>query len=60
MPSWVSNVAQIAPSYWLNKLGQMGAGLTGNVGTPTLVLGAWTVVLAALITWRYRRDSARA
>jgi ABC-2 type transport system permease protein len=60
MPSWVANVAQVAPSYWLNKLGQMGAGLTGNVGTPTLVLGVWTVALAALITWRYRRDSARA
>jgi ABC-2 type transport system permease protein len=60
LPGWVSNVAQIAPSYWLNKLGQMGAGLTGNIGTPTIVLGVWTVVLAALITWRYRRDSARA
>jgi ABC-2 type transport system permease protein len=60
LPTWVSNVAQVAPSYWLNKLGQMGAGLTGNVGTPTLVLGAWTLVLAGLITWRYRRDSARA
>jgi ABC-2 type transport system permease protein len=60
LPSWVSNVAQVAPSYWLNKLGQMGAGLTGNVGTPALVLGGWTIVLAALIAWRYRRDSARA
>jgi ABC-2 type transport system permease protein len=60
LPHWVSNVAQVAPSYWLNKLGQMGAGLTGNVGTPAIVLGAWTLVLAALITWRYRRDSARA
>jgi ABC-2 type transport system permease protein len=60
LPSWVSNIAQVAPSFWLNKLGQMGAGLTGNVGTPAIVLGSWTVVLAALITWRYRRDSARA
>jgi ABC-2 type transport system permease protein len=59
LPHWVSNVAQVAPSYWLNKLGQMGASLSGNAGTPALVLGAWTVVLAALITWRYRRDSAR-
>jgi ABC-2 type transport system permease protein len=60
LPVWVSNVAQVAPSYWLNKLGQMGAGLTGNIGTPALVLGSWTLVLAALITWRYRRDSSRA
>jgi ABC-2 type transport system permease protein len=60
LPSWVSNVAQVAPSYWLNKLGQMGAGLSGNAMTPALILGAWTIVLAVLITWRYRRDSARA
>jgi ABC-2 type transport system permease protein len=60
LPAWVSNVAQVAPSYWLNKLGQMGAGLSGNAMTPALILGAWTIVLAVLITWRYRRDSARA
>jgi ABC-2 type transport system permease protein len=60
LPVWVGNVAQVAPSYWLNKLGQMGASLSGNAGTPALVLGAWTIVLAVLITLRYRRDSARA
>ncbi|HEY5319661.1 MAG TPA: ABC transporter permease [Galbitalea sp.] len=60
MPEWVSNVAQIVPSYWLNRLGQMGAELSGNVMVPALVLTGWTVVLAAAITWRYRRDSARA
>lgn len=60
LPVWVNNVAQVVPSYWLNKLGQMGARLSGDAGAPALVLGAWTVVLAVLITWRYRRDSARA
>jgi ABC-2 type transport system permease protein len=60
LPTWVSNVAQIVPSYWLNKLGQMGASLSGNALTPALVLAAWTIVLAVLITWRYRRDAARA
>lgn len=59
LPQWVSNVAQVAPSYWLNKLGQMGASLSGNAGTPAIVLGAWTAVLAVLIAWRYRRDAAR-
>jgi ABC-2 type transport system permease protein len=60
LPSWVGNVAQVVPSYWLNRLGQMGASLSGNALTPALVLAAWTIVLAVLITWRYRRDAARA
>jgi ABC-2 type transport system permease protein len=60
LPGWVSNVAQVVPSYWLNRLGQMGASLSGNALTPALVLAAWTIVLAVLITWRYRRDAARA
>jgi ABC-2 type transport system permease protein len=60
LPTWVGNVAQVVPSYWLNRLGQMGASLSGNAITPALVLGAWTLVLAVLITWRYRRDAARA
>ncbi|MEP6844109.1 MAG: ABC transporter permease [Pseudolysinimonas sp.] len=60
MPSWVGNVAQIVPSYWLNRLGQLGASGSGELMAPALVLTAWTIVLAALITWRYRRDAARA
>jgi ABC-2 type transport system permease protein len=60
LPTWVGNVAQVAPSYWLNKLGQMGARLSGDAGVPALVLSGWTIVLAVLISWRYRRDAARA
>jgi ABC-2 type transport system permease protein len=60
MPSWVSNVAQIVPSYWLNKLGQMGALGSGDAIQPAMVLAVWSIALAALIVWRYRRDSARA
>ncbi len=39
----------------------MGAGATGSAGMtePALVLVGWTVVLAAVIVWRYRRDAAR-
>ena len=59
-PSWVSNIAQAVPSFWLNKVGQMGASLTGNATEAALVLGGWTIVFAGLIVWRYRRDSARA
>jgi ABC-2 type transport system permease protein len=60
LPAWVGNFAQVVPSYWLNRLGQMGASLSGNALTPALVLAAWTVALAVLITWRYRRDASRA
>jgi ABC-2 type transport system permease protein len=60
LPSWMGNVAQVVPSYWLNRLGQLGAGGPGDVLAPALVLAAWTVVLGALITWRYRHDAARA
>jgi ABC-2 type transport system permease protein len=49
----------VVPSYWLNRLGQMGAHLGGDVLEPVLVLLAWTLVLGAFIVWRYRRDAAR-
>jgi len=60
LPHWMSQVAQAVPSYWLDRLGQLGASGAGDALVPALVLGAWTVVLAALITWRYRHDAARA
>jgi ABC-2 type transport system permease protein len=58
-PAWVANVAQIVPSYWLNRIGQMGARQNGDILAPALVLLGWTVVLGAFIVWRYRRDAAR-
>jgi ABC-2 type transport system permease protein len=60
MPGWMTNVAQVVPSYWLNRLGQMGALGSGDILPPAMVLLGWAVVLTALITWRYRRDAARA
>lgn len=61
MPAWTGSVAHLLPSYWLNRIGQTGAGATGSAGMtePALVLVGWTVVLAAVIVWRYRRDAAR-
>ncbi len=58
-PAWVANVAQVVPSYWLNRIGQMGAHQSGDILTPVLVLLGWTLVLAGFIIWRYRRDAAR-
>lgn len=60
LPSWMGGVARVLPSYWLNRLGQLGASGAGDVLLPIVVLGAWTVALAAVITWRYRHDAARA
>lgn len=59
MPSWVSTAAQAVPSYWLNRLGQLGASVSGNALEPVLILLAWTVVLGGFIIWRYKRDAAR-
>jgi ABC-2 type transport system permease protein len=59
MPSWMTTVAQALPSYWLNRMGQTGAGAAGALGEPIMVLGLWAVVLCAVIVWRYRRDAAR-
>ncbi|WP_416395210.1 MULTISPECIES: ABC transporter permease [unclassified Curtobacterium] len=62
MPSWMGSVAHLMPSYWLNRIGQTGAGATGSAGMTesALVLAAWALVLGAVIAWRYRRDAARA
>ncbi len=60
MPGWVSDVAKIVPSYWLNRLGDIGAHLSGDAGQPLMVLAIWAIVLAVFISWRYRRDAARA
>lgn len=61
MPDWMGSVAHLLPSYWLNRIGQMGAGATGASGMtePAMVLAGWAIVLAAVIVWRYRRDAAR-
>ncbi|WP_175475675.1 ABC transporter permease [Curtobacterium sp. MCBA15_016] len=61
MPGWMGSVAHLLPSYWLNRIGQMGAGATGSSGMtePAMVLAGWAIVLAAVIVWRYRRDAAR-
>lgn len=61
MPAWMGDVAHLLPSFWLNRIGQMGAGATGTSGMlePALVLTGWAIALGAVIVWRYRRDAAR-
>jgi ABC-2 type transport system permease protein len=59
MPDWMTSVAKAIPSYWLNIMGQTGAGASGSFGQPVMVLAIWAVALCALIVWRFRRDAAR-
>ncbi|QWF77299.1 ABC transporter permease [Amycolatopsis sp. CA-230715] len=61
MPSWLHDVAQVMPTYWLTQIGRgvITQDLTVGLGTAALVLGGWTVVLGAAVVRRYRKDSAR-
>ncbi|RSN63369.1 ABC transporter permease [Amycolatopsis sp. WAC 04182] len=61
MPSWMADIAQVTPTYWLIQLvrpvvtDQLTVSLPAALG----VLAAWTAVLGALVIRRYRKDSAR-
>ena len=61
MPGWLLDVAQALPSYWLGQVGRgaVTSDLSVNLGQAVLVLAVWAVVLAVVVTRRYRRDSAR-
>lgn len=55
LPGGMEAVAQWYPSYWLNALAQAPFGESVDVLRGVLTLVAWTVVLAALVRWRYGR-----
>ncbi|WP_206792902.1 ABC transporter permease [Amycolatopsis sp. MtRt-6] len=61
MPTWMHDVAQIMPTYWVLQVARPAVTSDMVVSLPTAVavLGAWTVVLGALVIRRYRKDSAR-
>jgi ABC-2 type transport system permease protein len=60
LPPWWTDVARLAPSYWLAELGRAGVLPTETgVLVPALVLAGWALVLGAAVVLRYRRDSAR-
>jgi ABC-2 type transport system permease protein len=62
MPDWLQHLAPILPSYWLTQLGRgaVTGDLSQRLGLTVAVLAAWAIVLGTLVTWRYRKDSARA
>ncbi|WET81544.1 ABC transporter permease [Amycolatopsis sp. QT-25] len=61
MPSWMADLAQATPTYWLIQLvrpvvtDRLPVSLAAALG----VLAAWTAVLGTLVIRRYRKDSAR-
>lgn len=61
MPSWMSDLAQLTPTYWLIQLVRPAVTDHLTVSFPAAlgVLAAWTAVLGALVIRRYRKDSAR-
>ncbi|WP_410648970.1 ABC transporter permease [Amycolatopsis sp. cmx-4-54] len=61
MPSWMADIAQVTPTYWLIQLVRpvVTDHLTVSLPAALGVLAAWTAVLGALVIRRYRKDSAR-
>lgn len=61
MPSWMADVAQVTPTYWLIQLVRpvVTDHLTVSLPVALGVLAAWTAALGALVIRRYRKDSAR-
>ncbi len=52
---WLATVGEYIPSYWLTQAGRMT--VAGESWPPKgwLVIAAWSVVMAAVATWAYRR-----
>ena len=57
---FMHDVAQALPSYWLVQSSSVALGGGGWSVTGWLVVGAWTVALAAAAVLAYRRDTERA
>ncbi|MFJ8917159.1 ABC transporter permease [Amycolatopsis sp. NPDC102389] len=61
MPSWMADIAQVTPTYWLIQLVRpvVTDHLTVSLPAALGVLAAWTAVIGVLVIRRYRKDSAR-
>jgi ABC-2 type transport system permease protein len=59
LPGFLQHLAKGLPSYWV---GEIGRDMVGGVALPLGgigVLAAWTVVMAAIGVWGYRRSGRR-
>ena len=53
-------IGQGIPSYWLTRAGQIGVGAPAWALKGWIVIGVWSVAMAVLAGWAYRRDTGRA
>lgn len=56
---FLNTLGQFVPSYWLIQAGRGTVLGTHLPAKGWICLAAWTVVMAALAAWSYRRDTAR-
>jgi ABC-2 type transport system permease protein len=56
---FLHDVGQCLPSYWLAQAGHLGTGGAPWGVTGWLVMAGWTLVLATLAAYAYRRDTGR-
>jgi ABC-2 type transport system permease protein len=59
LPRWFVYIGWATPSYWLTELGRVGIEMGRTPVLASVMLLAWTVVLAVAVMWRFRHDSAR-
>jgi ABC-2 type transport system permease protein len=59
-PGWITTLVKAIPSYWLADIGHGALLGNGSTAVGVLVLGAWTVVLGALVVFGYRRETVTA
>ncbi len=57
--SWVQDVLQLIPSYWITQASQIGVHGGSWPAEAWIVVAVWTIVLAYLARWAYVRDTAR-
>ncbi len=53
------DLVELLPSYWLVQAGKVGLGERAWPLKAWIVIAVWTVVMARLAIWAYRRDTGR-
>jgi ABC-2 type transport system permease protein len=56
-PHWLARIAEILPTYRAGELGWAVVGATHVTVSGLTILLTWTVVIAVLAGWRFRRAS---